>query len=153
MANGVLAGYEVTSLKVVLKDGSFHAVDSDQLSFEICARQAFRKACPKANPFIQEPIMTLEVVTPEDYLGDVIGDLNKRRGQVNNMDSKGNARIVKAKVPLAEQFGYVTVLRTLSSGRATSTMEFSHYDELPAGLAKEVIEKAGGRHLDSDLDE
>lgn len=153
MANGVLAGYEVTSLKVVLKDGSFHAVDSDQLSFEICARQAFRKACPKANPFIQEPIMTLEVVTPEDYLGDVIGDLNKRRGQVNNMDSKGNARIVKAKVPLAEQFGYVTVLRTLSSGRATSTMEFSHYDELPASLAKEVIEKAGGRHLDSDLDE
>lgn len=152
MANGVLAGYEVTSLKVVLKDGSFHAVDSDALSFEICARQAFRKACPKANPYIQEPIMSLEVVTPEDYLGDVIGDLNKRRGQINNMDSKGNARIVKAKVPLAEQFGYVTVLRTLSSGRATSTMEFSHYSELPANLAKEVIEKAGGRNQD-DLDE
>ena len=152
MANGVLAGYEVTSLKVVLKDGSFHAVDSDALSFEICARQAFRKACPKANPYSQEPIMSLEVVTPEDYLGDVIGDLNKRRGQINNMDSKGNARIVKAKVPLAEQFGYVTVLRTLSSGRATSTMEFSHYSELPASLAKEVIEKAGGRNQD-DLDE
>ncbi len=152
MSNGVLAGYEVTSLKVVLKDGSFHAVDSDALSFEICARQAFRKACPKANPYIQEPIMSLEVVTPEDYLGDVIGDLNKRRGQINNMDSKGNARIVKAKVPLAEQFGYVTVLRTLSSGRATSTMEFSHYSELPASLAKEVIEKAGGRNQD-DLDE
>jgi elongation factor G len=153
MANGVLAGYEVTSLKVVLKDGSFHAVDSDALSFEICARQAFRKSCPKANPYIQEPIMTLEVVTPEDYLGDVIGDLNKRRGQINNMDSKGNARIVKAKVPLAEQFGYVTILRTLSSGRATSTMEFSHYSELPGNLAKEVIEKAGGKNIDSDLDE
>lgn len=153
LANGVLAGYEVTSLKVVLKDGSFHPVDSDALSFEICARQAFRKACPKANPYIQEPIMSLEVVTPEDYLGDVIGDLNKRRGQINNMDSKGNARIVKAKVPLAEQFGYVTILRTLSSGRATSTMEFSHYTELPANLAKEVIEKAGGKKFDTDSDE
>lgn len=153
MVNGVLAGYEVTGLKVVLKDGSFHAVDSDALSFEICARQAFRKACPKASPYIQEPIMTLEVVSPEDYIGDVIGDLNKRRGQITNMDSKGNARIVKAKVPLSEQFGYVTVLRTLSSGRATSTMEFSHYAELPNSLAKEVIEKAGGKHLDSDQDE
>ncbi|MHC1780108.1 MAG: elongation factor G [Bacteroidales bacterium] len=153
LANGVLAGYEVTSLKVILKDGSFHPVDSDALSFEICARQAFRKACPKAHPYIQEPIMSLEVVTPEDYLGDVIGDLNKRRGQINNMDSKGNARIVKAKVPLAEQFGYVTILRTLSSGRATSTMEFSHYTELPANLAKEVIEKAGGKKFDNDLDE
>lgn len=153
LANGVLAGYEVTSLKVILKDGSFHAVDSDALSFEICARQAFRKACPKAHPYIQEPIMSLEVVTPEDYLGDVIGDLNKRRGQINNMDSKGNARIVKAKVPLSEQFGYVTVLRTLSSGRATSTMEFSHYTELPANLAKEVIEKAGGKKFDTDSDE
>ena len=153
LANGVLAGYEVTSLKVILKDGSFHPVDSDALSFEICARQAFRKACPKAHPYIQEPIMSLEVVTPEDYLGDVIGDLNKRRGQINNMDSKGNARIVKAKVPLAEQFGYVTILRTLTSGRATSTMEFSHYTELPANLAKEVIEKAGGRKFDNDLDE
>ena len=97
--------------------------------------------------------MSLEVVTPEDYLGDVIGDLNKRRGQINNMDSKGNARIVKAKVPLSEQFGYVTVLRTLSSGRATSTMEFSHYTELPANLAKEVIEKAGGKKFDTDSDE
>lgn len=153
LANGVLAGYEVTSLKVILKDGSFHPVDSDSLSFEICARQAFRKACPKAHPYIQEPIMSLEVVTPEDYLGDVIGDLNKRRGQINNMDSKGNARIVKAKVPLAEQFGYVTILRTLTSGRATSTMEFSHYTELPANLAKEVIEKAGGKKFDTDSDE
>ncbi len=150
MANGVLAGYEVQSLKVVLKDGSFHPVDSDALSFEICARQAFRKSCPKASPAIQEPIMSLEVVTPEDYMGDVIGDLNKRRGQITSMDSKGNARIVKAKVPLSEQFGYVTVLRTLSSGRATSTMEFSHYSELPANLAKEVIEKASGKKFDDD---
>lgn len=153
MINGVLAGYEVTSMKVTLKDGSFHPVDSDALSFEIAAKMAYRKACPKASPFIQEPIMSLEVVTPEDYLGDVIGDLNKRRGQVTSMDTKGNARLVKAKVPLSEQFGYVTVLRTLTSGRATSTMEFSHYTELPASLADEVIEKAGGRTFDPDLDE
>ena len=153
MANGVLAGYEVTSMKVILKDGSFHAVDSDSLSFEICARQAFRKALPKASPVLMEPIMSLEVVTPEDYMGDVIGDLNKRRGQITNMDSKGNARIVKAKVPLSEQFGYVTILRTLSSGRATSTMEFSHYAELPANLAKEIIEKSGGRRNVVDDDE
>ncbi len=151
MANGVLAGYEVTSMKVVLKDGSFHPVDSDQLSFEICARQAFRKALPKASPILMEPIMSLEVVTPEDYMGDVIGDLHKRRGQVTSMDSKGNARIVKAKVPLSEQFGYVTILRTITSGRATSTMEFSHYDELPANLAKEVIEKSGGSNRLSDV--
>ena len=153
MANGVLAGFEVPSMKVVLKDGSFHPVDSDSLSFEICARAAFRHALPKAHPILMEPIMSLEVVTPEEYMGDVIGDLNKRRGQITNMDSKGNARIVKAKVPLSEQFGYVTVLRTLSSGRATSTMEFSHYAELPANLAKEVIEKAGGKKKDEDLDE
>jgi elongation factor G len=153
MANGVLAGFEVPSMKVVLKDGSFHPVDSDSLSFEICARAAFRHALPKAHPILMEPIMSLEVVTPEEYMGDVIGDLNKRRGHITNMDSKGNARIVKAKVPLSEQFGYVTVLRTLSSGRATSTMEFSHYAELPANLAKEVIEKAGGKKKDEDLDE
>ena len=150
MANGVLAGYEVTSMKVVLKDGSFHPVDSDALSFEICARQAFRKALPKASPVIMEPIMSLEVVTPEEYMGDVIGDLNKRRGQITSMDSKGNARIVNAKVPLSEQFGYVTILRTLTSGRATSTMTFSHYAELPATLAKEVIEKSGNRRVADD---
>ena len=151
MANGVLAGFEVPSLKVTLLDGSFHPVDSDALSFEICARLAFRHALPKANPILLEPIMSLEVVTPEDYMGDVIGDLNKRRGQITNMDSKANARIVKAKVPLAEQFGYVTILRTITSGRATSTMEFSHYAELPANLAKEVIEKSGGsKHFDED---
>ena len=150
MANGVLAGYEVTSMKVILKDGSFHPVDSDALSFEICARQAFRKALPKASPVIMEPIMSLEVVTPEEYMGDVIGDLNKRRGQITSMDSKGNARIVNAKVPLSEQFGYVTILRTLTSGRATSTMTFSHYAELPATLAKEVIEKSGNRRVADD---
>ena len=150
MANGVLAGYELTAMKVVLKDGSFHPVDSDSLSFEICARRAFRKAIPKAHPILMEPIMSLEVVTPEDYMGDVIGDLNRRRGHITDMDSKGNARMVKAKVPLSEQFGYVTVLRTLSSGRATSTMEFSHYAELPPNLAKEVIEKAGGARIHAE---
>ena len=150
MQNGVLAGYEVTSMKVALKDGSYHPVDSDQLSFEICARQAFRKAAAKASPVIMEPVMALEVVTPEEYMGDVIGDLNKRRGQITNMDSRGGARIIKAMVPLSEQFGYVTVLRTLSSGRATSTMEFSHYAELPANLAKEIIEKSGNKPVGED---
>ncbi len=150
MANGVLAGYEVTSLKVKLKDGSFHPVDSDALSFEIAARQAFRKALPKATPVIMEPIMALEVVTPEDYMGDIIGDLNKRRGQITSMDANGNARIVKANVPLSEQFGYVTILRTISSGRATSTMQFSHYADLPAALAKDVIEQSGNKKLGED---
>ena len=150
MSNGVLAGYEVTSLKVILKDGSFHPVDSDALSFEIAARQAFRKALPKATPVIMEPIMALEVVTPEDYMGDIIGDLNKRRGQITSMDANGNARVVKANVPLSEQFGYVTILRTISSGRATSTMQFSHYADLSATLAKEVIEKSGNKKLGED---
>ena len=150
MANGVLAGYEVTSLKVKLKDGSFHPVDSDALSFEIAARQAFRKALPKATPVIMEPIMALEVVTPEDYMGDIIGDLNKRRGQITSMDANGNARVVKANVPLSEQFGYVTILRTISSGRATSTMQFSHYADLPAALAKDVIEQSGNKKLGED---
>ncbi|MGM9768198.1 MAG: elongation factor G [Candidatus Cryptobacteroides sp.] len=151
MANGVLAGYEVPSLKVTVLDGSFHPVDSDQLSFEICARMAFRHACPKAHPVLLEPIMSLEVVTPEDYMGDIVGDLNRRRGQINAMDSTANgARIVKAFVPLSEQFGYVTVLRTLSSGRATSTMSFDHYSEVPANLAKEVIEKSGYKASDDE---
>ena len=150
MANGVLAGYEVPSLKVTLKDGSFHPVDSDQLSFEICARMAFRHACPKAHPVLLEPIMSLEVVTPEDYMGDIVGDLNRRRGQINAMDSTVGARIVKAYVPLAEQFGYVTILRTISSGRATSTMTFDHYAEVPANLAKEIIEKSGYKASDDD---
>ena len=151
MANGVLAGYEVPSLKVTVLDGSFHPVDSDQLSFEICARMAFRHACPKAHPVLLEPIMSLEVVTPEEYMGDIVGDLNRRRGQINAMDSTSNgARIIKAFVPLSEQFGYVTVLRTLSSGRAASTMTFDHYSEVPANLAKEVIEKSGYKSSEDD---
>ncbi len=151
MANGVLAGYEVQSMKVTVIDGSYHPVDSDQLSFEMAARMAFRHACPKAKPILLEPIMSLEVVTPEDYMGDIVGDLNRRRGQIQAMDSTANgARIVKAFVPLSEQFGYVTVLRTLSSGRATSTMSFDHYSEVPANLAKEIIEKSGYRLADDD---
>ena len=151
MANGVLAGYEVQSLKVTLLDGSYHPVDSDQLSFEIAARMAFRHACPKCKPVLLEPIMSLEVVTPEDYMGEIVGDLNRRRGQIVAMDSTANgARIVKAFVPLAEQFGYVTVLRTLSSGRATSTMTFDHYAEVPAAMAKDIIEKSGYAMPDDD---
>ncbi|MBQ6253160.1 MAG: elongation factor G [Bacteroidales bacterium] len=153
MANGVLAGYEVQSMKVTLLDGSFHPVDSDQLSFEMAARMAFRHACPKAKPVLLEPIMSLEVVTPEDYMGDIVGDLNRRRGQIQAMDSTANgARIVKAFVPLAEQFGYVTVLRTLSSGRATSTMSFDHYAEVPLNLAREIVERSGysTRHFIDD---
>ena len=151
MLNGVLAGYEVPSLKVEVIDGSYHPVDSDQLSFELAARMAFRHACPKCHPVILEPIMSLEVVTPEDYMGDIVGDLNRRRGQIVAMDSTANgARIVKAFVPLSEQFGYVTVLRTLSSGRATSTMTFDHYAEVPANLAKDIIEKSGYRVSDDD---
>ena len=151
MANGVLAGYEVPSLKVEVIDGSYHPVDSDQLSFELAARMAFRHACPKCHPVLLEPIMSLEVVTPEDYMGDIVGDLNRRRGQIVAMDSTANgARIVKAYVPLAEQFGYVTVLRTLSSGRATSTMTFDHYAEVPANLAKDIVEKSGYRVSDDE---
>ena len=145
MQNGVLAGYQMDSLKVVLSDGSFHAVDSDALSFEIAAKQAFREACPKAKPILLEPIMAVEVVTPEEYMGDVIGDFNKRRGQIEGMDSKAGARVIKAKVPLSEQFGYVTVLRTITSGRATSTMEFSHYAPVPDNISKEVIAKVKGK--------
>ena len=145
MANGPLAGFGIDSMKVTLKDGSFHPVDSDALSFEICARNGFREATPKCHPVLKEPIMKVEVVTPEEYMGDIIGDLNKRRGQIEGTESKGVATAIKAKVPLSGMFGYVTVLRTLSSGRATSTMEFSHYDEVPQNVAKEVIEKCGGK--------
>jgi len=146
MKNGVLAGFTVEQLKVVLTDGSFHPVDSDQLSFEICAQIAFKTACAKAKPVLMEPIMKLEVVTPEENMGDVIGDLNKRRGQVEGMESsRSGARIVKAKVPLAELFGYVTSLRTISSGRATSSMEFAHYAEVSSSIAKEVISEAKGK--------
>ena len=138
---GVLAGFPMDSLKVTLFDGSFHAVDSDQLSFEIAGKMAFKNALPKCKPVLLEPIMKLEVVTPEENMGDVIGDLNKRRGQVGGMDDRNGAKVVKANVPLSEMFGYVTVLRTISSGRATSTMEFSHYENAPKGVAEEVVAK------------
>ena len=146
MKNGVLVGFPMDSLKVTLIDGSFHAVDSDQLSFEICAQIAYKTACAKAKPVLLEPIMKMEVVTPEENMGDVIGDLNKRRGQVEGMESsRTGARIVKAKVPLSEMFGYVTALRTISSGRATSSMEFSHYAEVSNAIAKQVVTEAKGK--------
>ena len=146
MKNGVLAGFPLDKLKVTIIDGSFHPVDSDQLSFEICAQIAFKNACMKAKPILMEPIMKIEVVTPEENMGDVIGDLNKRRGQVEGMDTaRTGARIVKAKVPLAEMFGYVTALRTITSGRATSSMEFSHYEQVSPGIAKAVLTECGGR--------
>ena len=141
MKNGVLAGYEIDSMKVTLNDGSFHAVDSDQLSFEICAKSAFREALPKCQPVLLEPFMKLEVVTPEANMGDVIGDLNKRRGLIEGTSERSGATIVNAKVPLSEMFGYVTDLRTITSGRATSTMEFSHYDEVPKNIADDVVAK------------
>ena len=144
MSNGVLAGFGVDSLKVTLNDGSFHPVDSDALSFEIAAKMAFRNACPKASPVLLEPMMKLEVITPELNMGDVVADLNKRRGVMEGMDDKNGAKIVKAKVPLSEMFGYVTSLRTITSGRATSTMEFSHFAEAPQMVAKVVIAKAKG---------
>ncbi len=147
MQNGPLAGFPLDSLKVILKDGSYHPVDSDALSFEIAAKQAFRRAAGKCNPVLLEPIMATEVVTPEEYVGDVIGDFNRRRGKVEGMESKAGSRVIKAKVPLAEKFGYVTVLRTLTSGRATSTMEFSHFEEVPALIANKIIEITKGKIL------
>jgi len=144
MANGVLAGFPMNSLKVTLLDGSYHTVDSDSLSFEICAKHAFREACKNAKPIMLEPIMSVEVVTPEEYMGDVIGDFNKRRGHITAMEERGGARVIKAKIPLAEMFGYVTVLRTITSGRATSTMEFSHYNPLSDNMTKEVIANMKG---------
>lgn len=146
MKNGVLAGFPVEGLKVTVVDGSFHPVDSDQLSFEICAIQAFKSACAKAKPILLEPIMKMEVITPEENMGDVIGDLNKRRGQVGGMESnRSGARIVKAKVPLAETFGYVTALRTITSGRATSSMEFSNFAEVSKSIATAVLTEFNGR--------
>ncbi len=145
LVNGVLAGYPMDSLKIRLIDGSYHNVDSDSLSFEICARTAFREAIPRCKPVLLEPIMKVEVITPEQNMGDVVGDLNKRRGQIEGMDSKGGAQVVKAKVPLSEMFGYVTTLRTITSGRATSTMEFSHYSEAPTNISAEVVAKAKGK--------
>jgi elongation factor G len=145
MVNGVLAGYPVQTMKIVLTDGSYHDVDSDSLSFEICAKTAYREALPKAKPVLLEPIMKVEVLTPEQNMGDVVGDLNKRRGQIEGMDSRAGVQVVKAKVPLSEMFGYVTQLRTITSGRASSTMEFSHYAEASKSMAEEVIAKANGK--------
>ena len=146
MKNGVLGGYPMDSLKVVLVDGSFHPVDSDQLSFEVAAINAYKNACAKAGPVLMEPIMKLEVVTPEENMGDVIGDLNKRRGQVEGMDeTRSGARIIRAMVPLAEMFGYVTALRTITSGRATSSMEYDHHSPLSSSIAKTVLEEIKGR--------
>ena len=145
LQNGVLAGYPMESLKVTLYDGSFHNVDSDQLSFEVAAKAAFRHALPKCKPVLLEPIMKIEVVTPEENMGDIVGDLNRRRGQVEGMDDRGGAKAIKGKVPLSEMFGYVTSLRTLSSGRASSTMEFSHYAEAPANVTEAVLAKVRGK--------
>ncbi len=141
MKNGPLAGYDMTSLKIVLKDGSYHPVDSDQMSFELCAKQAFREACVKANPVLMEPMMLLNITTPEDYVGDVIGDINKRRGLIRDSVEEASAHQIVCVVPLANMFGYVTALRTLTQGRAYSVMEFDHFEALPENLAKEVIEK------------
>ena len=144
MRNGPLAGFEVEGIKVTLKDGSFHPVDSDALSFELAAKLGFKEAGKKAKPVIMEPIMKIEVVTPEEYMGDIVGDLNKRRGTINGMDDRNNAKVIKGFVPLSEMFGYVTTLRTLSSGRATSSMEFEKYEAAPQNVAESVIEKARG---------
>jgi len=146
MKNGILGGYPMDSLKVTVLDGSFHPVDSDQLSFEIAALNAYKNACAKAKPVLMEPIMKLEVVTPEENMGDVIGDLNKRRGQVEGMDeARSGARVIKAQVPLSEMFGYVTALRTITSGRATSSMEYDHHAPLSSSIAKAVLEEVKGR--------
>jgi len=144
MKNGPLAGYEMDSMKITLSDGSFHPVDSDALSFELAAKIGYKSASKASGAVILEPIMKLEVVTPEENMGDIVGDLNRRRGQVNAMDDRAGAKVVKANVPLSEMFGYVTTLRTLSSGRATSTMEFSHYDQTPSHISEEIIKKAQG---------
>ena len=145
MTTGVLAAYPMESMKVTVKDGSFHQVDSDAMSFELCAKQGYRESGRKAKPVLLEPIMKVEVLTPEQYMGDVVGDLNRRRGLIEGMDSKMGVQVIKAKVPLSEMFGYVTQLRSLSSGRATSTMEFSHYNPAPANIAEEVMAKAKGK--------
>jgi elongation factor G len=144
MQNGVLAGYPISSIKVRLFDGSFHPVDSDSLSFEVAARGGFRDAARNCGPVLLEPIMKLEVVTPAENTGDVMGDLNRRRGQLEGIDERAGSQVVKAKVPLSEMFGYVTTLRTITSGRATSSMEFSHYSETPRNIADEVLKKVNG---------
>jgi elongation factor G len=145
MTTGVLAGYPMESMKVRVFDGSFHQVDSDAISFEMCAKQGYREAGRKAKPVLLEPIMKVEVLTPDQYMGDVTGDLNRRRGMLEGMDTKHGLQVIRAKVPLAEMFGYVTQLRSLSSGRATSTMEFSHYAPAPTNIAEEVVAKQKGK--------
>ena len=145
MKNGILAGFPVEAMKVELTDGSFHAVDSDSLSFEMAAKMAYRTALKNCKPILLEPIMKLEVICPEENMGDIVGDLNRRRGMMKGMDDKAGGKVVKADVPLSEMFGYVTQLRTLSSGRATSSMEFSHYAEAPKNVAEEVIAKMNGK--------
>lgn len=147
MNNGVLAGFKVDTMKVTVNDGSFHAVDSDALSFEICAQMGYKEAARKANPVLLEPIMKVEVVTPEEYMGDVMGDLNRRRGQMQGMDSRGASQVVKCLVPLSEMFGYVTQLRTITSGRATSTMEFDHFEPCPRNVSDEVIARVKGEKV------
>jgi len=144
MINGPLAGFEVDAMKVTLKDGSFHPVDSDALSFELAAKLGFKAAAKAAGAVVLEPMMKVEVITPEENMGDIVGDLNRRRGQMSSMGDRAGAKVVKAIVPLSEMFGYVTTLRTLSSGRATSTMEFSHYAETPSNVSEEVIAAAKG---------
>jgi elongation factor G len=145
MKNGVLAGYPIEAMKVELLDGSFHAVDSDSLSFELCARMAYKAALKGCSPILLEPIMKLEVVTPEENMGDVVGDLNRRRGMMRGMDDRAGSKVLKADVPLSEMFGYVTQLRTITSGRASSSMEFSHYSEAPKNVAEDVVAKANGK--------
>jgi elongation factor G len=149
MTAGVLAGYPLQSMKVRVFDGSYHDVDSDAMSFELCAKGGFREAGRKAKPILLEPIMKVEVLTPDQYMGDVTGDLNRRRGMLEGMDSRANLQVIKAKVPLSEMFGYVTQLRSMSSGRATSTMEFSHYAPAPNNVAEEVIAKVKGRKVNA----
>ena len=150
MTTGVLASYPMVSMKVRVFDGSFHQVDSDAMSFELCAKQGYREAGRKAKPVLLEPIMKVEVLTPDQYMGDVTGDLNRRRGMLEGMDSKHGVQVIKAKVPLSEMFGYVTQLRSLSSGRATSTMEFSHYNPAPNNVAEEVIAKQKGKQKSAE---
>jgi elongation factor G len=145
MNNGILAGYNIDSMKVRVFDGSMHAVDSKPIAFELCAKEGFREAAPKCNPIILEPIMKLEVITPEEYVGGVIGDLNRRRGLPKGQETKLSGTVIKAEVPLSEMFGYVTQLRTITSGRASSTMEFDHFSQVPNNVAKEIMEAAKGK--------
>ncbi|MBL8035499.1 MAG: elongation factor G, partial [Leptospiraceae bacterium] len=145
LASGVMAGYPVVDVKVELFDGSYHDVDSSELAFKIAGSMAFKDACRKANPVLLEPIMKVEVTTPEDYMGDVVGDLNRRRGKVNAMNQRGNARVIEALVPLAEMFGYATELRSISQGRAAYSMQFEHYEEVPPNISKEISEKAAAK--------